>query len=162
MLRTLLGGALLAAVAFCTMTTAASAAAVLPDAVFVKKADAICTRENVRRAQGPKIGNFNPATATRAQVKLAGRVLAYEYPIGVDEIAKINALGTPKEAIPHEAWTRLHVYLLKTAFPALHTLAVAGLAGKVAAFQKQFQVVEQMSTHEAAFSKAIGFTVCGG
>jgi hypothetical protein len=163
MLRTLLGGGLLAAVAICAATVTAGAASttVLPAAQFAKKADAICTKENVRRAQGPKLARFNPATATRAQIELAGKVLAYEYPIGVDEIAKINALGTPKEAIAHEAWTRLHRYLLGTAFPAIHKLATTGMQGKVTAFRTQFQALETMTTHETAFSKAIGFTVCG-
>jgi hypothetical protein len=161
MLKTISGACLLALVALCA-TVATASAATIPATQFAKKADAICTKENAKRAAGPQLASFKPSTATKAQVKLAGKVLAYEYPIGVDEIAKINALGSPKEAIAHEAWTRLHAYLLQTAFPAIHKLAATGLKGDVAGFRTQFTALEQMATHETAFSKAIGFTVCGG
>ena len=164
MLRTFLRGGLITAIALCALTATASAAprATLPAAQFAKKADAICTKENGKRAAGPQLASFTPATATRAQVKQAGKVLTYSYPIGVDEIARISALGMPKEQVPREAWTRLHAYLLKTTFPAIHKLAATGLKGDVAGFRSQFQALETMATHETAFAKAIGFTVCGG
>ncbi|HEY1481022.1 MAG TPA: hypothetical protein VGF46_13370 [Gaiellales bacterium] len=140
---------------------ASARATLIPRATFARKADAICTTENARRAKGPQLTSFTPATATRTQVMKAGKVLAYEYPIGVDEIARISALGQPRELPARAAWTRLHTLLLHTVFPAIRQIAASGTRGDVATFRTQFAALSSHGTEESTYGKAIGFTVCG-
>lgn len=164
MFRKLIGGAGLLGLGLVAPAGAASAHPALttmPTAIFAKKADAICTMENAKRAKGPQLTSFDPATATRRQVILAGKILKYSYPIGVDEITRVSAIGMPKEKLPAEAWTRLHELLVRTTFPAIQQLAKTGVAGKVAAFRSQFSRLETLSTPEASYGTAIGFAVCG-
>jgi hypothetical protein len=134
----------------------------LPAATFAQKADAICKQENAKRARGPQIGTFTPATATKAQVQKAGKVLLYTYPINVEEIGRIAKLGLPREQVPRTAWKRLHTLLVHTAFPVLHRLARTGVAGKVKAFRVQFTQLATIAQQEAQYTRSLGFTVCGG
>jgi hypothetical protein len=133
----------------------------LPAATFAQKADAICKQENAKRAKGPQVGTFTPATATKAQIRAAGKVLQYTYPINVEEIGRIARLGVPREQLPRAAWKRLHTLLVQTAFPAMRKLAQTGVAGNVKAFRSQFTQLATIAQQEAQYTRSLGFTVCG-
>lgn len=133
----------------------------LPQAEFVQKADAICTQTGIKRKAAGQPPNFNPATATKAQVTGSAKYLEAEATLTKDEIAQVAGLGEPKEAAPKQAWQQLRSELQDTTIPALQKAAEDAKAGSVEGFKADFKKLEAASPNQDKLGKTVGLKVCG-
>jgi hypothetical protein len=134
----------------------------LPRAEFAQKADAICRQGQQTLQSGPKPPNFNPATATSAQVKSATAFLQSDAAITRDEVSRVTAVGEPAETAAKEAWTRLRESLQSQTLPAIESVATAAAAGDVTAFRAGITRLNGIGAFQRPLVQAMGFKVCGG
>ncbi len=132
----------------------------LPRAEFAKKADAICTQENNKRAGAGTPPKFNPATATKAQIQGSAGFLQADGAITRDEISRVSALGEPKEAGSKQAWHKLRADF-QSIVPLFQKLPSDARAGNVKAFRAEFAKLMAQDPIQAPLNKQIGFKVCG-
>jgi hypothetical protein len=138
-------------------------AASVPRAVLVKKADAVCTAENKKRAANPyPAPKFqNPATATTAQLKAAAPYLARDLAITQDEIKHVFALGVPEEAAARTAWLRLKTVLVKYSMPAFAKAVRDMKAGNGKLVAADFANSSKYDAEQTKLQKTLGLKVCG-
>jgi hypothetical protein len=157
---TALGGAIVIALA--VIGASASQAATFPVATLAKKADAICTIENAKRAKNPNPPKFaNPAKATPAQIKSTGGYLARDLAITQDEVKKVFALGTPSEPRAARAWKQLRTVLVSESMPAFAKAVAAAKAGDVKAVVADFAAGSKFDATQTKLQNEIGLKVCG-
>jgi hypothetical protein len=133
----------------------------LPAAEFAQKADAICAQTGAKRKAFGPAPNFNPATATPAQLKSAAKYLKGAAGVTKDEISQVNALGEPKESGPKQAWKKLHSDLESVRIPGQQKAADAAQAGDVKAFLAAVKPIEASSPEQQKLGATIGLKVCG-
>jgi hypothetical protein len=155
-----IGGSLL--FGFVALGSATSQAATLPVATLAKKADAICTMENAKRAKNPNPPTFsNPAKATVAQLESAGGYLARDLAITRDEVTKVFALGAPSQPAAAKAWAQLRVVLVHESMPAFAKAVAAAKAGDAKAVVADFAASDKLDATQTKLQKQIGLKVCG-
>jgi len=133
----------------------------LPKAEFAQKADAICTDTNTKRKAAGTPPTFNPANATKAQVKSSAKYLQAESKLTKDEITQVAALGEPKEAAPKAAWKQLHSLLETVSIPGLEKAASDAQAGDSKGFKADFAKLSASNPAQDKLGNALGLKVCG-
>jgi hypothetical protein len=134
----------------------------LPRAEFAQKADAICRQGQQKLRSGPRPPNFNPATATSAQVKSATAFLQSDAANTQEEVSRVSALGEPAEAAARQAWTKLRTSLETQSIPLIQKVAQAAAAGDVTALRAGITRLNGIAAFQRPLVQAIGFKVCGG
>lgn len=142
-------------------SSSTSSAKQIPRAEFVQKADAICTADKQQlKAAGPP-PQFDPATATKAQLTGAASFFeALSKSISTD-VGGVSALGEPSESAPKQAWRQLRASLESTTVPNIHKVASDARAGDVKAFHADFMKFTSQDPTQTKDGKIVGFRVCG-
>ena len=157
--KVVFGGVLAAALVLASSAVAAN----VPRATLAKKADAICTAADKKRAQNPNPPTFtDPRKATAKQMKASAPWFARSHAILKDEVTRVFALGTPSEPAARVAWKRLHTILTKVELPAFAAAIEAAKKGDGKAFMVEFLKGSKYDAEEAKLGKALGLKVCGG
>jgi len=152
----------IALVLLVALGTGTSFAASAPVATLAKKADAICTMENAKRAKNPNRPKFSdPAKATVAQLKGASGYLLRDLAITRDEVSRVFALGTPNEPAAATAWQQLRTLLTAHSIPVFARAAAAAKAGDAKTVVAEFTAGDRYDAPEAKLMKQLGLKVCG-
>jgi ABC-type phosphate/phosphonate transport system substrate-binding protein len=133
----------------------------LPSAQFAQKADAICTLENQKRKAFGSPPNVNPATASGKSLKALGDYLAKDSAVTKDEVARVSALGSPKDEPAKSAWPKLHTRLTTVGIPNYDAVVQAAQAGDTKRFQAEFKKLSAGDAEQTKLQKQIGLKVCG-
>jgi hypothetical protein len=139
-----------------------ASAATMPVKTLAKKADAICTMENAKRAKNPGAPKFqDPSKATAAQLKSAGGYLGRDLAITRDEVTKVFALGTPSEPAAAAAWAKLHTTLEDHLIAGFGKAVQAAKAGDKQRVIADFKAMNAYEGLENKLVAQLGLKVCG-